>query len=104
MRTGARRYRAAVTIGFASTYLTKDHAAFLIAADARHSFGTMNADMAIKTYSLGSRVGAVAAGSSLSALTAAELTRGIADDHDRLSPEQPIGFYSTVRLFLSSIT
>jgi hypothetical protein len=88
-----------VTIGFALTLLTQDQAAFLIAADARYSFLEESADIAIKTYSLGSRVGAVAAGSALSAFTAAEMVRGIADDHDRLSPQLPISFYSTVRLF-----
>lgn len=55
--------------------------------------------MAIKTYSLGPRTGAVAAGTALSVGTAAELTRGIAEDHNRLSPNAPINFYSTVRLF-----
>jgi hypothetical protein len=55
--------------------------------------------MAIKTYSLGPRSGAVAAGNALSVGTAAELTRSIAEDHDRLSPHASINFYSTVRLF-----
>lgn len=71
----------------------------MIAADARYSVGQVKTDTGIKTYSLGSRVGAVAAGNALSPFTAAEMTRGIADDHDRLSPELPISFYSTVRLF-----
>jgi hypothetical protein len=81
------------------THLTGDQAGVLLAADARYSVGSEKTDAGIKTYSLGSRVGAVAAGNALSAFTAAELARGIADDHDRLSPEKPISFYSTVRLF-----
>jgi hypothetical protein len=71
----------------------------LIAADARYSSPGGSADTAIKTYSLGSRTGAVAAGNALSVATAAELTRGIAEDNDRLAPTLPMTFYNTVRLF-----
>lgn len=88
-----------MTIGFAATYTLENQAGFLIAADSRYSVGGSSADMAIKTYSLGAQVGAVAAGSALSVSVAAEHTRGIADDHDRLSPNARINFYSTVRLF-----
>jgi len=44
-------------------------------------------------------MGAVVAGNALSVASAVELTRGIVDDHNRLRPESPINFYSTVRLF-----
>jgi hypothetical protein len=88
-----------VTIGFATTYLENEHAAFLLAADSRYSWPGQTADMAIKTYSLGRQTGAVAAGNALSVATAADLVRGIADHHDRNSPDVPINFYSTLRLF-----
>ena len=88
-----------MTIGFAATYLADGHASFLLAADSRYSAKGMTADMAIKTYSLGLRTGAVAAGNGLSVGAAADLTRSIAEDHNRLSPRDPINFYSVVRLF-----
>jgi hypothetical protein len=88
-----------MTIGFAATYLEKNQAAVALAADCRYSAGGQSADMALKTYALGRQVGAVAAGSALSVGAAAELTRGVADDHDRLQQDKPINFYSTVRLF-----
>jgi hypothetical protein len=88
-----------MTIGFAATFFEKTEAGFLIAADSRYSIDAQSADIAPKTYALGRKVGAVAAGSALSVGAAAEITRGIAEDHDRLSPQAPINFYSTVRLF-----
>jgi hypothetical protein len=88
-----------MTIGFAFTYLTQDTAAFLLAADCRYSTPTAATDTGIKTYSLDRTTGAVVAGNALSVASAIELTRGIADDHNRLDPEKPINFYSTVRLF-----
>jgi hypothetical protein len=92
-------YAQTVTIGFVATHLASGQASFLPAADCRYRIGRATADMAIKTYSLGSRSGAVAAGSALSVSTAAELTRGIAEDHNRSTPDTPINFYSVVRLF-----
>jgi hypothetical protein len=92
-------YRTEVTIGFAATFLENGQAAFLVAADSRYSAAGETADMALKTYSLGRRAGAVAAGSALSVSAAAEVTRAIADDHEKLSPNLPISFYSTTRLF-----
>jgi hypothetical protein len=79
--------------------LADGQASFLLTADSRYTAADATADMAIKTYSLGPRTGAVAAGSALSVGSAAELTRGIAEDHNRLKPNAPINFYSTVRLF-----
>src|SRR5262245_50163103 len=89
-----------MTIGFAATFLEKEQAAFLIAADRRLSTSeNISSDMAIKVYSLGSHVGAVTAGSGLSCATAAELTREVVDDHARLTPDAPVSFYNTARLF-----
>ncbi|HEX4334531.1 MAG TPA: hypothetical protein VH062_01385 [Polyangiaceae bacterium] len=88
-----------MTIGFVATHLGSGEASFLLAADCRLSFGHAKANVGIKTYALGPRVGAVAAGNALSASTAAELTRGISEDHDRAEPDKRINFYSTVRLY-----
>lgn len=88
-----------MTIGFAVTHLTKDGAAFLLAADCRYSTGRAATDTGIKTHSLDRNTGAVVAGNALSVASAVELTRGITDDHNRANPAQPINFYSTVRLF-----
>jgi len=93
-----------MTIGFAATHLDSNGAFFLLAADSRCSTAQASADMVIKTYSLGGRTGAVAAGSALSVATAAELTRGVVDDHNRLTPTAPVNFYSTVRLFSSFLS
>jgi len=88
-----------MTIGFAATHLTQDSAALLLAADCRYSTASDTTDTAIKTYALDRTTGAVVAGNALSVASAIELTRGIADDHNRLQPDKPINFYSTVRLF-----
>jgi hypothetical protein len=101
-RTLVSAYGCVVTIGFATTYLENERAAFLIAADSRYSATEQTgdtADMAIKTYALGQQTGAVASGNALSVATAADLVRGIADHHDRISQNLPINFYSTIRLF-----
>lgn len=88
-----------MTIGFAATHLTKDSAALLLAADCRYSVASATADTGIKTHALDRTTGAVVAGNALSVASAVELTRGIADDHNRHQPDKPINFYSTVRLF-----
>ena len=88
-----------MTIGFAATTLSQTDASLLLAADCRYSTANAATDTAIKTYALDRTTGAVVAGNALSVASAVELTRGIADDHNRLSPNLPINFYSTVRLF-----
>lgn len=88
-----------MTIGFAATHLTRDSAALLLAADCRYSTASAATDTGIKTHALDRTTGAVVAGNALSVASAVELTRGIADDHNRLQPDKPINFYSTVRLF-----
>lgn len=88
-----------MTIGFATTYLTSSHASFLVAADSRYSWSAEWADIGIKTYALGCRTAAVAAGNALSVASTADLVRGVADHHDRNEPNAPINFSSTVRLF-----
>jgi hypothetical protein len=88
-----------MTIGFAVTYLENGEASFVVAADCRYSTGAQAMDVALKTFALGRQTGAVAAGNALSVVTAAEVTRAIAEDHDRHQPDAPINFYSTVRLF-----
>ncbi len=85
-----------MTIGLAVTCFYQGNASFLLAADTRHSHAAGSADMTMKTYALGGQVGAVAVGNVLSVASAADLTRGVADDHNQLQPETPINFYSTV--------
>jgi hypothetical protein len=88
-----------MTIGFAAAHLTQDGASLLLAADCRYSSAGAATDTGIKTYALDQTTGAVVAGNALSVASAVELTRGIANDHNRLQPDKPINFYSTVRLF-----
>jgi len=89
-----------MTIGFAATILRGDGSwAFLLAADCRYSTSQSFTDTGIKTHALDRTTGAVVAGNALSVASAVEMTRGIADDHNRLQPQAPINFYSTVRLF-----
>lgn len=89
-----------MTIGFAATLLRADGAsAFLLAADCRYSARRSSTDTGIKTHALDRTTGAVVAGDALSVASAVEMTKGIADDHNRMQPESPINFYSTVRLF-----
>ncbi|MBI3202062.1 MAG: hypothetical protein HYZ29_11010 [Myxococcales bacterium] len=88
-----------MTIGFAATSLTQTGASLLLAADCRYSIASDATDTGIKTHALDRSTGAVVAGNALSVASAVELTRGIAHDHNRLKPDLPINFYSTVRLF-----
>jgi len=89
-----------MTIGFASTHLNPGEAAFLLVADCRFSAaGETATDRGLKTLSSGRQTGAVAAGHVLTMSTAAEMTRGIVDDHDRNTEANPAGFFETVRLF-----
>lgn len=89
-----------MTIGFAATLLREDGASsFLIAADCRYSADNSFTDTGVKTHALDLTTGAVVAGNALSVASAVEMTRGIADDHNRIQPKSPINFYSTVRLF-----
>lgn len=73
--------------------------AFAIVADTRNYAQGSSADMAIKTFSLGPRVGAVAAGSALSCSTAAELTRTFTSVPPSEPSAAPWSFYDTARLY-----
>lgn len=88
-----------MTIGIAITYLDHEKRTFFLAGDSRGSTDDDHTDFVIKTYALGERCGAIGAGHALSFAAAAEMTRGVAEDANRLSPDKPINFYSTVRLF-----
>jgi hypothetical protein len=88
-----------MTIGFAATLVVDGRCSFIMVADSRASAEDQKSDLALKTYSLDQRVGAVGAGNAVSCITAIEITRDIVADHNRLQPDKPINFYSTVRLF-----
>jgi hypothetical protein len=107
---GARR----VTLAIATTLVEPNQPnRFLLAADARTVFtdlrgkedSSQTADVAIKTYSLGQRVGAVGAGDGLSIMTAAEMTRGVVATHEAHAlavsgqGASAVDFFNTVRLF-----
>lgn len=68
-------------------------------ADTRFSFGTAPpVDTGPKLYSLGGRVSAVAAGSAVSALSAAQLTQSVIETHNHQA-SGPIGFCDATRIF-----
>lgn len=73
---------------------------FIVAADSRITFGDdVKSDAGLKTYELGGRAAAVAAGSALPAIHAADIVRTIVENHNRRTPERRLGFYDTTRLF-----
>lgn len=90
-----------MSLGFAAiAWVPPTPPTFIVAGDSRISLGEGHkSDAGIKTYELGGRTAAVAVGSALSAIHAAETVRTIVENHNRRTPERRLGFYDTTRLF-----
>ena len=85
-----------MTIGFAATIEVPGRGwGWVLAADSRTSLPDAQADIGMKTYSIGERVGAVGAGNALSCATAIDMTR----ETTAASRGQPRGFFNIVRAF-----
>lgn len=88
-----------MTLALAIADWTQEKPAVCIAADGRLSSDrSAISDEFLKTLELGGRAGVVISGNALPALTAAEATRPLVENHNRSNPTR-MGFYDTVRLF-----
>lgn len=90
-----------MTLGFAIAAWPKDGDAIVgVAADTRVSAnGAALTDAGMKTYELGGRCAAAVSGHALPPMMAAELTRSFVENHNRRTPDRPVGFIDTARLF-----
>lgn len=93
-------FGVSMTLGFAMAVWPEGQDPLVgVVADSRlMRDGTTLSDAGIKTYELGGRSAAVAAGHALPALTSSEIVRPFVENHNR-NNEKPLGFYDTVRLF-----
>src|SRR5690348_12765001 len=90
-----------MTLGFAAATWFDDEPVVMVASDARISVGSQAVltDVGVKTYELGGRCAAVAAGAARPSMMAAEVCRSVIAYHNQCNPQRRANFLNTVRLF-----